>query len=93
MSISLLRPDGAVSQPLHNRAPSRRVLAGARIAVLDNLKPNAGLLMTTVANQLAARAGTDTALVLQKNAAKPAPDEHFAELKKHADLVITGTAD
>lgn len=86
------RPDGVVSQPGHRRAPGRRVLTGARIGVLDNGKPNAGLLMGTVAARLADRAGTDDPFTLLKNAAKPAPAEHFAELKRHADLAITGTA-
>ena len=93
MSLEILRPDGAVTQPAHHLAPGRALLTGARIGVLDNMKPNAGLLMTTVANQLAARAGTPTPIVLPKNAAKPAPEEHLARLREEVDLVITGSAD
>jgi hypothetical protein len=93
MGLQILRPDGAITQPAHHLAPARSVLAGARIGVLDNLKPNAGLLMTTVAEQLAARAGTPAPLVLTKNAAKPAPDEHLARLREEVDLVLTGSAD
>lgn len=91
--MKIYRPDGQIAQPLHALAPARRVLAGARIGVLDNLKPNAGLLMTTVAAQLAERAGTGTPIVRTKNAAKPAPDEIIDELQREADLVLTGSAD
>jgi hypothetical protein len=91
--MRIYRPDGPITQPLHTLSPGRRVLAGARIAVLDNGKPNAGLLMGTVAGQLATRAGSPEPLVLTKNAAQPAPDEVIDQLQREADLVITGSAD
>jgi hypothetical protein len=93
MNLRILRPDGAIIQPARQRAPGRAVLAGARIGVLDNLKPNAGLLMTTVADRLAARAGTGAPVILTKVAAVPASEEQFAQLAKEVDLVITGSAD
>lgn len=91
--MKIHRPDGEVRQPVHTMSPARRVLAGARIGVLDNLKPNAGLLMVTVAEQLARRAGTEAPLVLTKNAAQPAPVEVIDQLGRDADLVLTGSAD
>lgn len=91
--MKIYRPDGPIAQPLHALAPARRVLTGARLAVLDNRKPNAGLLMTAVASQLAERAGSGTPLVLTKNAAKPAPEEVINQLQQEADLVLTGSAD
>jgi hypothetical protein len=91
--MKIYRPDGPIAQPPHALAPARRVLAGARIGVLDNLKPNAGLLMTTVAAQLAERAGTAAPIVLTKNAARPAPDEVIDHLQREVDLVLTGSAD
>jgi hypothetical protein len=91
--ISILRPDGFVMEIDHQLARPRRVLAGARIGVLDNMKPNAGLLMTYVAERLAERAGGPPPLVLRKNAAQPAPEEVIGELVKEADLVLTGSAD
>jgi hypothetical protein len=77
----------------HQLARPRRVLAGARIGVLDNMKPNSGLLMTYVAARLVERAGGSPPLVVSKNAALPAPDEVMARLVKEADLVLTGSAD
>ena len=91
--MKIYRADGPIAQPLHTLSPARRVLAGARIGVLDNRKPNAGLLMTAVATQLAERAGTGEPLVLTKNAAKPAPEEVIDQLKREVDLVFTGSAD
>lgn len=93
MTIRILRPDGAVAQGGHHLAPSRRVLAGARIGVLENRKPNAGVIMTHVAERLAERAGGPPPLVLDKNAAHPAPEEVMARLVGEVDLVLTGSAD
>jgi hypothetical protein len=91
--MRIYRPDGVVTQPSRQRAPGRRSLAGARIGVLDNAKPNAGLLMLTVASQLAERAGTGTPLHLVKNAAKPCPEDVLDHLRSEVDLVLTGSAD
>jgi hypothetical protein len=93
MTIRIFRPDGAIFHPPHRISPGRPTLDGARIGVLDNGKWNAGLLMTTVANELAAKAGTAPPLVLVKHAAFPAPAEHIERLAKEVDLVITGSAD
>jgi hypothetical protein len=93
MSVKVMRPDGAIAEAGHSLAPARRVLAGARIGVLDNGKPNAGQLMSYVAERLADRAGSPTPLVLRKNAAHPAPDDVLAQLRNDVDLVITGSAD
>lgn len=93
MSILIHRPDGPIVLGGHGRSPGRGSLAGARIGVLDNAKPNAGLLMTTVASEIAERSGARVTLVLDKNAAKPAPDEHIDRLIAEVDLVITGSAD
>lgn len=89
----IIRPDGPVVDQAHHLAPARRVLAGARIGVLDNRKPNAGLLMGFVADRLAERAGGPAPIVLTKNAAQPAPQEVIDELVREADLVLTGSAD
>jgi hypothetical protein len=69
------------------------VLAGKRIAVLDNGKPNAALLMTEIAQRLAARTAAEVALVVAKGtAATPAEPEILQQLEA-ADLVVTGSAD
>jgi hypothetical protein len=73
------------------------VLNGLRIGVLDNLKPNARLLMVRAAEQLAARTGATVTLVTDKgpgaNSATPCTDEVLDRLTKEVDLVLTGSAD
>jgi hypothetical protein len=93
MTVRVFRPDGAVAPLGHHISPPRRVLAGARIGVLDNGKPNAGLLMTYVADRLAERTGSPPPLVLLKNAAHPAPDDVLDRLRTEVDVVLTGSAD
>lgn len=68
--------------------------------MLDNGKPNAGLVMTRAAQTLAARVGAKVALVTKKgprgesaNAAIPCAPDIFERLIKEADLVLTGAAD
>jgi len=91
--MKMYRPDGEVTQPDRLLAPGRRSLSGARIGVLDNGKPNAGLLMLTVASQLAQRAGSPTPLHVVKNAAKPCPEDVLDHLRSEVDVVLTGSAD
>lgn len=85
-------PDGAVGPPAATLAPPLPVLAGKRIGILDNTKPNAGLLLGRLAQRLAARTGASVALVEKKNGALPAPDDVLARLAE-AEVVLTGSAD
>jgi hypothetical protein len=71
-----------------------------RIAVLDNGKPNASLVMERAADSLAARVAATKSLVIKKgpngrsaNAAIPCAADVFARVIAESDLVITGTAD
>ena len=100
MTIHIYRPDGDIGQEPAALASSPVSLAGLRIAVLDNGKPNAAFVMTRLAESLAARAGATVSVVLKKgprgesaNAAIPCDPEIFSRVVAEADLVITGTAD
>ncbi len=94
MTIRVLSPEGNVGVGVVGLAPSPDVLAGRRIAVLDNGKPGAAWLMTRVAEQLVARAGVDFVGVHRKRtAATPCEDDLIDEIAEEADLVLTGTAD
>jgi hypothetical protein len=99
MTTTIYRPDGTIGQARATLAPSPASLTGARIAVLDNGKPNAALLMTRIAESLAKRTGAQLATVLKKgprgesaNAAIPCAPDIFERVVAHADVVITGTA-
>jgi hypothetical protein len=95
--MEVYAPDGLIGRPALSLAPSPALLTGLRIGVLDNAKPNAGLLMGRLAEQLAARTGATLTLVTDKgpghNAATPCSDAVLDYLEKEVDLVITGSAD
>ena len=93
-------PDSAPGLEMSSLAPSPGSLAGARIAVLDNGKPNAGVVMERAAETLAARTGASVSLVTKKgpeglsaNAAVPMARDVLDRLLSEADLVVTGAAD
>lgn len=100
MATAIYRPDSIPGPETARLANSPKSLAGLRIAVLDNGKPNAGVVMARVAETLAARVGAKVTLVTKKgprgesaNAAEPCAADIFERVLKEADLVITGAAD
>jgi hypothetical protein len=91
--VRILSPEGEVVGAHRTLSEPLPVLAGAKVAVLDNGKPNARLLLQTIAQRLAARTGAQVVLVTAKaTAATPAEPEILQELRA-ADLVLTGSAD
>src|ERR1700751_5240309 len=93
-------PDSEPGPDVAHLAPSPASLAGLRIAVLDNGKPNAALVMTRAAESLAARTGARVELVTKNGphgpsakAAIPCAPDIFEKVLAQADVVITGTAD
>lgn len=99
-AIQIYRPDGNILNSSFALAPRLDTVVGARIGVLDNGKPNAAFVMTTIAEYLAERVGAKLAVVIKKgpggrsaNAAVPCAPDVFAELVAGADVVITGAAD
>jgi hypothetical protein len=90
--VRIVSPEGRVHVPPAPLAPSPE-LVGCRIAVLDNGKPNAALLLTEIARRVAARTDAELSLVVAKGtAATPAEPEILQQLEA-ADLVVTGSAD
>ena len=91
--MRIVSPEGRIHVPRAPLAPAIADLAGRRIAVLDNGKPNAELLLTEIAQRVAARTDAELALVVAKGtAATPAEPEILQQLEA-ADLVVTGSAD
>jgi hypothetical protein len=93
-------PDSAPGPEISSLAASPATLAGLRIGVLDNGKPNAAVVMTRAAQTLASRTGAEVSLVTKKgplglsaNAAIPMAPDIFDRLLSEADVVITGAAD
>ena len=91
--MRIVSPEGRVHVPRAPLAAAVPDLAGKRIAVLDNGKPNAALLMSEIARRIAARTEAEVAFVIAKGtAATPAEPEIHQPLAA-ADLVLTGSAD
>ncbi|MCU0311461.1 MAG: hypothetical protein MUE36_11030 [Acidimicrobiales bacterium] len=100
MTVTVYLPDSEPGPPAATMAPSPASLAGLRIAVLDNGKPNADVVMTAAAEALARRTGATVSLVTKKgprgesaNAAVRCDPDIFEQVVAEADLVITGAAD
>jgi hypothetical protein len=95
--ITVYAPDGKVGRPPVRLAATPPSFGGLRIGVLDNGKPNARLLMTRAAEQLAKRTGAQLTRVTDKgpgaNAATPCTPEILEQLAKEVDLIFTGSAD
>lgn len=86
-------PDGPVARPLVAPAPPLASLAGCRLGLLDNRKPNADVVLTRLAAGLIERAACAVTVTATKNAALPAPDEVLGLFPDEVDAVLTGAAD
>ena len=92
--MRILSPEGSVAARGVSLAASPEVLSGRRLAVLDNGKPGAALVLTQVAERLAQRTGLELVGVHRKRtAATPCEEALIEEIAQAADLVLTGTAD
>ena len=94
MKLRIESPEGALGGPAISLSPGPELLAGRRLAVLDNGKPGAALLLGRAAERLAARTGAVFAGLRRKgSAATPCEEELLRALAGEAELVLTGTAD
>jgi hypothetical protein len=92
--ILVASPEGAVVRRRGKLATPPATLAGRRVAVLVNGKPNAALLLSTVATGLANEASMRLGPVLGKrSAAEPADAEVLDNLRRSAEVVLTGSGD
>ncbi len=75
----------------------RPSLVGRRLGVLDNGKPNAGVVLGAIAQTLVGRHGAVAGLVTGKgpgaNAATAARPEVLARLGDEVDVTLVGSAD
>ena len=68
-------------------------LAGSRVGVLENGKQHAQLLLTTIAELLAAEHGVQLVTVQHKTVAAPASQEVIDALVEQTDWVLVGSSD
>jgi hypothetical protein len=91
--VRLLSPEGTIASAPAVAAAPVASLAGLGVAVLDNGKPNARLLLTTIVERLAVRTDAVVSLVAAKaTAAEPAEPDILRQLGA-ARVVVTGSAD
>ena len=91
--LRMLSPEGRIATAPAVLAEPVTALAGQLVAVLDNGKPNARLLLTTIAERLAVRTDAVVSLVAAKaTAAEPAEPDILRQLEA-ARVVVTGSAD
>jgi hypothetical protein len=90
--MNVLSPAGARSSTRKPLAARPRELRGLRIGVLDNSKPNAGVLLDRVAELLAERAGAAAIVRWQKPGASRAATM-IDDIAARADVLLTGSAD
>ena len=90
--MDLLSPLGATSDTVKSLARRRPSLAGLRIGVLDNSKPNADVLLGRVAERLAERVGGATIRRWQKPGASH-PPLMLDDVAGGAEVDLTGSAD
>jgi hypothetical protein len=90
--VDLVSPTGPVPTGAKPLAPRPAHLAGRRIGVLDNSKPNAGVLLGRLAERLAAATGARVVGPWRKPGSAHAAD-NLDEIAAAADVVLTGSAD
>lgn len=100
MSLTIYLPTSIPAQESIGLAPSPSSVATHRVAVLDNGKANAGVVMERAASSLAQVGGAEVSLVTKKgpggrsaNAAIPCAPDIVERLLAESDMVITGAAD
>ena len=87
-------PEGPVGAPPRELADAPGVLSGRRVALLDNGKPNADVLLACLAAELGDRTGASVGdRVAKQNAATAAADDLLRALADEADVVVTASAD
>lgn len=91
--MQIHRPDGRIAKPPATLAPSLPVLAGKRLGILDNQKPNANVLLERLAQRLVERTGAIVTRIETKNAAIACEDQILGLLADEVDAILTGTAD
>ena len=91
-TIRALNPFGSAASEVKPLARRRASLAGLRVGILDNSKPNADALLGRVAELLVERAGAGP-VVLWRKPGSSHPATVIDEVARGADVVLTGSAD
>jgi hypothetical protein len=89
----LVDPAGVSRPPARRLAPRLETLAGIRLGLLDNAKPNADAVLGAMAERLRAEQGvSEVVRFRKKNPGMGASEEVLAALAA-CDAVLLGTSD
>lgn len=95
--MKIYNPEGELFEESVQLCSTTPLLSGGKIGILDNGKPNANLLLTKVAEGLAARIDAKVSIVTGKgeraNAATACNPQVVGMLAEEVQLVLTGSAD
>jgi hypothetical protein len=92
---AILDPTGSADAPrAATLAPRVRELSGLRLGLLDNAKPNAGLVLATLADQLRAQHHVGEVTTYNKSYfGTPVEEDRAREIAQSCDAVIAGVGD
>ena len=97
MNMKIHTPEGELMDEVVALCSTAPLFSGGKIGVLENGKPNAGLLLTEIAEGLAERIGANFSIVTGKgeraNAATACNPQVVGMLAEEVQLVLTGSAD
>jgi hypothetical protein len=91
----LLDPTGGGDRAVDTRlAPRLRSLSGLRVGLLDNTKPNASVLLGTVADELRRGWGVRSSTVFTKGYfGTPVEKSQILQILENCDFVVAGIGD
>ncbi|HTT31736.1 MAG TPA: hypothetical protein VMG37_25200 [Solirubrobacteraceae bacterium] len=92
---AILDPTGVLDvRPDASLVPRVRDLAGLRLGLLDNAKPNAALVLETIARQLRAQHHIGIVTTFGKSYfGTPVEEDRAREIAQSCDAVIAGVGD
>ena len=97
MNMKIHTPEGELIDEVVELCSTAPLFSGGKIGVLENGKPNAGLLLTEIAEGLAERIDANFSVVTGKgeraNAATACNPQVVGMLAEEVQLVLTGSAD
>jgi len=91
---AILDPTGRSDAPRAAVAPRVQSLAGLRLGLLDNAKPNAALVLETIATQLRAQHHIGEVTTFGKSYfGTPVEEDRAKEIALNCEAVIAGVGD
>jgi hypothetical protein len=94
MNETLLDPTGQGDSRTDTRlAPRLRSLAGLRVGLLHNTKPNASVLLNAVADELQRHGVASSTMYAKGYFGTPVEESQILLIGRECDLVVTGIGD